>query len=92
MALGQQVLVVHNGQAYQTVIGDVAAGSPFPGTSEAEQYTGSELPKGTEEGATTEPKTEIAPEPGAAVCSSLLAFPGLLALGMIVARYGRKKE
>ncbi len=92
LALGQQVLLVHEDQAYQIVIGDEATDNQLleplvpvqsntgESTGVAQEYPPSAL---VEDNASAR---------SSGVCNSLMAFPGLLGLGVLVAWYGRKQR
>ena len=98
LALGQQVLVVNDGQAYQIVAAqeDAAAAAPDqPAASTPEQPTQSEPPKTTAVAPPITPEFKAEqlpyPAPAANFCGALLALPGLLALGGVGAWYGRRR-
>ena len=97
LALGQEVLVVLEGQAYQIVPSAETINDPGQATFEPEPapIVPIEMTESVEE---TEANTTIfsqptaAPGPGSTVCSSLFAFPGLLGLAVIGAWYVRKRR
>ena len=93
LALDQQVLVVHEGQAYQIVLVDQETSYPpqqdsleptASSSNESKQVT-------TSETAAEEPVEENVPLPAASTCNGLFAFPGLVGLGIIAARYRRRR-
>ncbi len=98
LALGQQVLVIHNGQAYQivAVLEDRPVEVPEqPGDSTLDQSPQSEPPKTTAVAAQVTPEFNgeqpPSPAPASNFCTALLALPGLLALGSLVTWYGRRR-
>lgn len=104
LALGQQILVVYDDQAYQIVVSDEVVPSIEPPQaeevlSEATENRALEGQSVTGEAAvvggveTPRPAAEQPAPPAstAGPCTALMAFPGLLTLGWVAIWYGRKQ-
>ncbi len=93
LALDQRVLLVHDGHAYQIVEGvETSATPPNQHPTTVIDETPEVIANGL---SVTQPvaETEAAqPAPGSGFCTSLLAFPGLLALGGLISWGGRRQK
>jgi Ca-activated chloride channel family protein len=95
LALGQHVLLVYEGTAYEIVAGEGQAEITLPPATTAEDTpvanTGDGAPADTLVIPAAEDTAPPAAGPRATLCHAALALPLLLIVGLVVGRYGRRK-